>query len=361
MKLFSVIGLTAFLFAPIASADGYVGNAYGVEGRYQIFEFTEEGSPLYQISNSTNHIAWPSAIRLGPQTTVYASENISGKWQNIRRWVSIDGVHYSDTGSVFSANGSEPYGIGPATVNYDGSTWRMFYLIRGSAGSGTRVGLATSADGVAFTRSGTVFATGSEAPGGAAVSYACTDGSTSYLLIQAYSADLNTGPSLVVSATSPGGKYSLVGMALPPSSASGTITGSAGNNFARFTGAIRIGVPIVVNDGPAPYVPTEKSGTVVWLDRPLEKAYSGTAWGEITRSKADMSFIRKTANGSWEGAVTGYGVFPGVLSEYTNPINASSVTGPYIQGSGYFLKPYFNSGKYSTENPEPIRSDATCN
>lgn len=359
MNYLIAIALWALSFSPVYAA-GFVGNAYGVEGKYQIFEFTAAGHALRPVSG-TSEAAWPSAITIGTTTTVYGSELVSGVWSNIRRWTSVSGAAYTDTGAVFTAGAGEPYGIGPATVTYDGSLYRLFYLIRGSTGPGTSIGLATSTTGTSFTRVGVIYTAGTEAPGGLAVSYACTDDSTSYIVFHGYSTTLTSGTPYLISSTTPSGTYSSPQALLSPSAVGGTVTGTMGNAFASFTGTMTIGHPTVVNGTKSEvYIPTETIGSTVYFDRPLDASYSATADADFVKSKADVSFIQKLADGTWTGGVTGYGQFSSVTSEYTARITAPSVTGTWTIGSGYLLNPYFNSGEKSTENPEPIRTDSSC-
>lgn len=360
IRLFALMVLASLTIAGPAFASGYVGNAFGIEGRYQVFEFTDDGRPFRPISGA-HAVAWPSGIRVGEQIFVYGVENVSGKWDRVRLFSSSSGAAYQDQGVVFSADATEPHGIGPATVSYDGAVYRLYYLIRGAAGPGAKIGLATSLDGKTFVRQDTAYVAGTEAAGGLAVSYACSDEGQNYLLIHAYSSDLSTATSIVATAPTPDGPYSYAQTLLQPTNSAGTLTGSAGNAFAQFTGSLTVGRPIVVNDaGASVYVPVSIHGSTVYLDRPLEKRHIASSWADFVRNKIDMSFIRKDVDGGWSGAVTGYGAFDGVLSEYTSPLTAETVLGQWKLAPGYHLSPYFNSGRYSTENPEPIRETASC-
>lgn len=338
---------------------GYVGNAND-GSKYAIFEFTKDGDPLRPVSQgSLDGAAWASPIVDGSNTRVYGSVLASGVWGSIHRWSSIAGAPYVDDGAVLTANASEPYGIGPGALNFDGTTYRLFYLIRGAGGPGVEIALATSTDGLTFTRQGIVYTCGSEAPGGASLSFACTIGSASYLLIHAYAADLQTASSFIASAASPDGPYTFLCSAVEPSGVSGTATGSAGNNFISFTGnGFTEGVPVVIQASDIsaqPYIPKEISGNSMWLDRPLECSPNSAPIAQITRNKVDLSYISQLADGTFEGAVTGYGSLP-VLCEYTVKVIAPAITGPWTFAQDYLLKPYFGSGAFSTENPEPIIS-----
>lgn len=339
---------------------GYVGNAMGMEGRYQVFEFTDGGMPLKPVSGNLT-VAWPSGLVDGARKTVYAVEHSGGKWSHVRRWTSLDDGAYVGGEVVFPAGPSEPFGIGPATLTYDGQTYRLYYLIRGPNGPGQHIGLATSVDGTQFTRVGVVFSAGANAPGGVSVSYACSHDGESYLLLHGYSSDLQIANSILASAESPDGPYSFETVLFAPSLSNGVITGSAGNQFATFTGSMPLGVPIVVNDptGTIVYVPREIRGSIVYLDRPLVRTMNSVPWRDHLSLKADVSFIAYRDNG-WIGAVTGYGQFPGRTSEYTSPIRSIEPEGPWTTGHGFFLSPYFNSGMFSTENPEPFRSSDSC-
>ncbi len=358
---FSVLVTLSFSLG--VRAEGYVGNAYGNEGKYRIFEFTREGNPSRPITaEDVPDAAWPSAVRIGNGVHVFASVLRNGQWWAVRRWTSTGGADYVDEGPVLDADASEPYGIGPATVTYDGSIFRLYYLIREAGGTGQRIGLATSADGFAFSRRGVVYRAGPDAQGGLSVSYACSDDGKHYLFVHAYGSDLSTALSLFASSSSADGPFETRGPTIGNSDAFGIITGRAGDSYAQFTGVLVPGRAIVVQDGAAarPYIPREVAGSTVYLDRPLETSPSGAPFADILRNKADLNFAVKNVDGSWTGSVTGYGQFPGVLSEFTAPLIASGVAGPWRTKYGYFLSPDFASGLQSAENPEPIRGDASC-
>lgn len=335
---------------------GYVGNCFGDAGRYEVFEFSATGNPVRPVSGHRD-AAWPSAVQRGDIVEVFAAERVAGVWKTVHRWRSIAGAPYADAGVAFAAGPAEPHGIGPATVTFDGSTYRLFYAIRGIAGPSHAVGLATSEDGASFERRGVVFTPGAEAPGGVSVSYACSDGDDHYLFLHAYSADLSSATSILARGCSPDGPYAYHSTIMAPSGRRGTLSGVIGNCFAQFTGPMVVGSPIVVKGTRTePYIPVEIVGGTVYFDRPLDLTHGGDPWADFIAAKADISFVRKLADGTWTGAITGYEQFAGATSEYTSPISAESITGPWTVGKGYFLSPYFNSGRRSTENPEPIRS-----
>ena len=353
--------LATVLCSCAAFAEGYVANTYGVEGRYRVFEFTANGHPVRPVSGlSHSNVAWPSAVRIGNRVHVFASVQVGGKWSEIRRWTSVDGAAYVDDGAVFVAGVAEPHGVGPATVTYDGSVFRIYYLERGISGPGSAIGVARSGDGLSFVRAGTVYTAASSDGGGLSVSYACIDGGMTYLLLHSYSTDLSTASSVIASAQDPDGVFSRGGELLAKSDMHGTVTGQAGNSFAQFSGSLTEGRPIVVRDGNATsYIVKEIKGATVYFDRPLAQTYASAPFADFMRNKADISFVSKLED-KWIGAVTGYGQFPGLTSEYTSRLSAPEVSGPWVVDGGYFLSPYFNSGRYSTENPEPIRSSASC-
>ncbi|MDF1607992.1 hypothetical protein PZ897_07385 [Hoeflea sp. YIM 152468] len=356
-----IITLALLFWSWAALADGYVANTHGVEGRYRVFEFTKVGNPARSVSGATrNHVAWPSAIRVGNHVHVFASVLTAGKWSEIRRWTSTGGAAYVDDGAVLISGTAEPNGVGPATVTYDGSVFRIYYLERGVSGPGTSVGLAISSDGLSFTRAGTVYSATSADAGGVSVSYVCTDGDTTHLLLHSYSTDFATASSVIASAQAPDGMFVRGGELLSNSNMHGTISGQAGNSFAQFTGSLATGRVVVVYDGTvSPYIVAEVTAGTVYFDRPLTASYTNSPFADFIRNKADMSFVSKK-DGRWVGAVTGYGQFPSVLSEYTMPIEAGAITGPWVVKSGYFASPYFQSGKIATENPEPIRTTSAC-
>lgn len=361
---FALVLLLSLSCSPAALA-GYVGNTFGSEGKYKIFQFSKSGNPLRPISDdSFEGVAWPSAIKIDSATHVYASVRVDGKWQEIHRWTSVSGAPYVHHGAVLSANAAEQFGIGPATVTYDGAKVRIFYVKRAHAGPGATVDVAESTDsGATFVRKGTVYsASSTHAPGGVSVSYACTDGANHYLFLHGYASDIGTASSFVAAATAIDGRYSDVAQTVPNNGATGTFTGIAGNSFGVYSGSVLPKQALVFNDGikAEAYVAEEVIGTVVYLDRPLEKNYTNVPVASFISKKADLSFVRRLSSGKWVGAITGYGQFPGVTSEFTGHVSAPSLSGPWKVDGGYFLNPYFNSGELSTENPEPIRTSASC-
>lgn len=340
-----------------AIAEGYVGNTFGIEGKYRIFEFLPSGQPLKPVTNAETSRAWPSAIKFHGITRVFASEYSGAKWGSIKLYTSTGGV-YSETATVYIADRvSEQYGIGPSTVTYDGNKYRSYYLIRGPNGPGSSIGLAISSDGLTFKKVGVVFRSSSY---DLSLSYVCTNEKTTYLLLQRYNNDHTEAVSIIAASDNLNGPFSYVATVLRPNKSGGTITGSVGNAFASFTGDMRIGEPIVVNGQAVEYyIPKVVHGTTVYFDRPLDESVQATPYANIISRKPDLSFIRKM-DSKWVGAVTGYGQFPNITSEITVPVSAPSLSGPWQIGSGYFLNPYFESGKLTTENPEPIRIDHTC-
>lgn len=355
-----VIAATLLLTAASPATARYVANTFGVEGVYRIFEFDRHGHPVRPVSGSDLlGAAWPSAIKQGSVTYVYGSQLTSAGWKDIRRWRSVNGAAYMDDGVVFSSDGSEPYGIGPATVTYDGTTWRLFYLIRGMSGPGPSVALATSSNGTNFTRQGVIYTHAGDG-GGLSVSYACTDGTRSYLFLHAYDASLSSGDSILVQSSLPDGDYTYNGVILSPALNAGTISGSAGDRLGRFTGSMIEGQAIVIDAGdPEVYIVKNISGNTADLDLPLESSFADARFKSVNGAKVDLSFVQRDGD-AWRGAATGYGHFPGKVSEYTFPITSDSISGPWDVGSGFFINPHFGSGKDSAENPEPVRANSDC-
>lgn len=341
---------------------GFVANAYGSSGKYRVFEFTSAGNLVRPVTPmSALDSAWPAAVEHNGTRHVFVSELVNGTWARIRLYTSLAGGVYADAGVVFEAGSEEPHGVGPTDLTFDGTTWRLFYLIRGDAGPGRSIGLAISNDGVNFARQGVVYTAAREAPGGLSLSYACSEPGRHHLLIHAYSSDLVTASSFLATASSVSGPYTFSATTLTPSAAGGTITGLAGDSFAVFTGTIQPGRPIVVAGptGVAPYFVTEVVGSILYLNRPLEMNYREAAFADTFARKVDLSFIRKSGAG-WVGAATGYGSLHGLFAEYSGPVYAPSITGPWKHGKGHFLSPYFNEGRISTENPSPVRTNPSC-
>jgi hypothetical protein len=374
VKIHSVIALLVAGFAPAPSqaGDWYL-NGIGGTSPYQIWAYGDDGlplqaSPVISPGSGISHIAWPSAIKVGSTYKVFASAYISG-WTQVHLFTSTDGLSFTSQGSVFSANASEISGIGPTHVSYDPSAsepYTMYYLVRGAGGPGPKIDVATSVDGVTWTRQGTaVSASMSEETGGLSISYACRRADGEYVLLyHGYEEDLQNGTALVATSSSPLGPFTNKTVLMNWDDFESTLTGNAGENTGLVhSGAkVPIGIPlVVVGSTQEVIVAKRQDGTRLWFDRPLLANHSSTNLYSAARRKVDFSYLKEMPNGSWRAFATIYGPAVGVHAEYVTTASATALTGPWIfDGSGLRFTPWLSATQLSAENPTPLTSSDSC-
>jgi hypothetical protein len=103
----------------------------------------------------------PSVLKLAPNSYVmwYEGSNAGGqKHEQVGRATSADGLTWTkDAAPVLSHTGIngtfDKNGVGDPSVLFDGVTYRMWYAGRENAATKNKIGLATSTDGITWTRS----------------------------------------------------------------------------------------------------------------------------------------------------------------------------------------------------------------
>lgn len=351
----------------------FILNAY--EGtRYTLMRYEgREAVPVAPIVGAHNdggvvNVAWPSAFRFSDGAVrVYASRYYNNQWRDIAYWHAPAGsTTFSFGGIALAANGAEPYGICPAHIYYDATDtanpWKMVYLVRGASGPGNRIDLADSADGLTWTRRGQVFTASQpfEAAGVAPTWVTQqTDGSWA-MVYEAYQT-LNFTPGAVAVAATSSGPFINQRVIFPPNSTAHTISGGAPRtNTATVTGQVRLGEPHLLRNATSGAIqlvlPTRQEGTTLYFDDPLFDDFSANSeLAHIARNKVSPSYIRQAPDGSWTGAFTGYGQWPGVLTEYVFLGAAPTLDGPWeITQAPLPFPPWTAAGRLSTENPAPL-------
>lgn len=374
MRLFIAAAAACLLACSSVSATTWYLNATGPSAPYQIWALDDDGTPktvapVIAPPAGALHVAWPSAIQVGATIRVYASAYIGG-WNVVRLWTSSDGITFTDQGTVFAADTSEPYGVGPAHVTYDPSLatpWSLFYLVRSASGPGPSIAVATSADGITWARQGVVLtASLPEEAGGLSMTYACRRANGDYVMVyHGYSADHSKGVALIAEASSPTQPFTGKTIVKTFDGFTTTITGSAGENTGTVPSGVTVslGIPLLARAGGTKetIVAKRQDGTRVWFDRPLLNSYSAGELHSMARNKVDLSYIREMPDGTWTGIFTVYGPASGVLAEYTTEGAASSLTSPWsYTGTGLRFTPWLPATASSMENPVPLVSHASC-
>ena len=107
---------------------------------------------------------------------------------------------------------------------------------------------------------------------------------------------------------------------------------------------------------------TEVEGVRARFEPALEKEMeAGSRLDSIARRKLSPSVAWRGAAG-WAGIFTGYGAVPGRLLEYTFWVRADSASAfSFLTERASPAFPAERSElRHSTENPEPLREDASC-
>lgn len=372
----TVLAVATILF----SASSWAGEQFflnvccdaGGSGKYRIARFGADGiqnppTPVIHANNigaGISGVAWPSALKVGEEVWIYASRLGGSGWWDVGLWKSSDdGKTFSLYGAALTPDSSEPEGVGPAQVFYDGSSprpFKMIYLVRGSP-VGTKLRLADSVDGQAWTRVGDVL-TASEPfeATGVSPSWVMKLDSGEWALYYHGYETVDKAHAVVATAASIGDQFAAKSVIYSPDGRQNSISGGAKfTNFATVSGTVLLGQPHVLRatDGSAmePVVPIRQIGTVVYFDRPLMASYTNATLASVIKNKVDPSYIERQADGTYAGFFTGYGQYPGVLSEYTQRFLSPTALGPWTPAKdGFAFQPWSPASLLSTENPTAV-------
>lgn len=347
-------------------------NGNGTDNTYRIWQFADDGLPLTTPvvlpPPGYRHVAWPSAVRIGDARHVYASVYDGKKWGEIHLWQD-DGKGFDHRGARFVADPvAEPHGVGPAQLVYEPAEpepYALYYLVRGAAGPGQAIALATSKDGATWTRRGNVItATLPEEASGLTMSYACRASDGDFVLAYSgYFEGAAKAAALAVKGPREG-PFTDKTVIARPDGFQATVTTGPAENFGLFPDrvSVPIGMPLLIVDGDynETVVPIKQVGRTVFFDRPTFFAHPSASVFSMAASKIDPSFIEETPDG-WRGIFTVYGPAPGSFAEYTTEFSAPSPTGQWTpDGAGLRFTPWQNETLRSTENPTPLVRDASC-
>lgn len=364
--------LSLLAMSSLAHAEVFFLNGSGVSNKYNVMRFVDGvASPPAPIIGPVAgnagagivHVAWPSSFKLANgKTRVFASRHNGVRWTDVAYWDSADGVAFTLGGVALAQNTPEPHGIGPSQVYYvsgEAKPWHMLYVVRNAAQSGTVIALADSETGEAgtWTRVGTVLESSEPWEAfGVTPSWVIESEPGVWTLFYHGYRDAMYGPAAIAQSRSPKGPFTNKRPIVWPSQHALTITASRLANFGTVSGAVRIGEPYALRTSGSleVIVPVRQDGSTVWFERPLLGSYAGGEMRHILHNKIDPSYARKKHDGTWEGVFTGYGLWSGVLNEYTFRVAAPAVEGPWTVEAGLPFSPWLPEGLNSVENPTPV-------
>lgn len=376
--------LLAAACAPAAAPPDplYALNAQGEAGRYMIVEYEADGAPVgptplaHPDIAAAGHLAWPSYILDDGERRLFAFLFRDGRWDALGLWQEgAEGMLGFD-GVVFEAGEDEPHGIGPGHVGYlpgVDEPYHLYYLVRGPAGPGFEVRLATSSDGRTWTRHGTVYTARSPFEAyGLGPSHVCRTPQGEWLLLYQGFPDSahEFGLAMAAAADDPRGPFHnplvLAGhdgstvMALKPVAA-----GDVTLKLVETT-PLRPGSYVLVgsDERPEPVQVMEvRSGGELLLREPVQAGHAQPRLASALRRKVDVSQIGPTDDGSWIGYFTAFGQFDGVTSEYVYRMTAPDWQGPWTlssEGPQPWFFAQIPEGRFSMENPDRLSVDMEC-
>jgi predicted GH43/DUF377 family glycosyl hydrolase len=99
----------------------------------------------------------PYLIKVGSTYYLYAEDKADSPFRNIRLFTSTDFATWNDEGDILDIGASgawDDQDVSSPVVWREGSTWKMLYEGRKVSGQQGAVGLATSSDGISWTKDG---------------------------------------------------------------------------------------------------------------------------------------------------------------------------------------------------------------
>lgn len=344
----------------------------GGSGKYRIARFGADGlqnppTPVIHANNigaGISGVAWPSALKVGEEVWIYASRLGGSGWWDVGLWKSSDdGKTFSLYGATLTPDSTESAGVGPAQVFYDDSSprpFKMIYLVRGTP-VGTKLRLADSADGQTWARVGDVLTASEPFEAiGVSPSWVMKLDSGEWALYYHGYETFDKAHAVVATAASIGEQFTAKSVIYSPDGRQNPVSdGAKFTNFATVSGTVLLGQPHVLratdSSTTEPVVPIRQIGTVVYFDRPLMASYTSATLASVIKSKVDPSYVERLADGTYAGFFTGYGQYPGVLSEYTQRFVSPTALGPWTPAKdGFAFQPWSPASLLSTENPTAI-------
>ncbi|MCA1396396.1 hypothetical protein [Bradyrhizobium sp. BRP56] len=358
------------IFPGGAIARSWFLNGLGSSGIYHIWEFGDDGlvsslTPALSPPDGVLHLAWPSAIAPDAHTRRLYASAYTTDWFELRLWTSTNEGAWIPQGIAFQSDASEPGGIGPAQVVYEpgaAEPYMIYYLDRASK----QIKLATSVDGMTFTRHGAVITPSlPEEASGLSISYACRRANGEYVIFyHGYYNNTQNAVALVATADSPHGPFTKKTIIARPDGFASTLSAHRLNATATADVAVPLGIPLLVGGGTARQeanVAIKQDETTIWFERPFVFDHVSDRLVSVSRNKVELSYAQEQPDGSWRGVFSLYNPDPNVASEYTTEGSARSLTAPWSYArTGFRFKPWYRGGENSTENPTPLLSNDAC-
>ena len=374
---FFLVGLFALLATPVSATDIFYVNTKGTGGHYSISRFVDGVSnPVQPVvspdQDSTRDLAWPWAVRRAGTTHLYVSyyDRNQKRWGGVRLYRAPEGTtNFSDVGPVLRPTGDET-AITPSHTGYHDDRWHMFYSAVLGGRLAAEIRYATSQDGLSWSKHGVVLSSGaSYDAAGVAVDYVCQDSAGNWRLYYTALPSVHAASAAIGIAAKPDGPYSKQKIM----TADGLYTtlkysASVGIGFVTVNdpGKVRIGGTYILSDGTTqasvqPVRVIGKEGSIVYLDDSLQREYSaGARLDSTARHKISPSYVREGPDGHWSGVWTGFITDLRLAMEYTFNVTDDGMWRQDYSKRGLPLEPTHVQQLYSTENPEPVRTDMSC-
>lgn len=356
-------------------------NGHGASGVYQIYRTRDDGQPTdlaLVISPSgsgfdATHVFWPSGLRVGVETWVYATATDAGGVGSLGLWVS-NGGPFARHGQVLAPIGDEVE-IGNAVVVPDpadaDAPYKLWYATRYIGGRPREVRFATSINGRQWTRRGTVYAPshgGSE--GGLQISHVCrdTDGTWRLFYTATDTAAATTFRAYEARAALPVGPWTYHGMIASPGGVSRSVASALtlGTRYIPVSdvAGIEVGDVYVLGDNtPARQqrvvvVAINAKSKAVIVEDPVFVSGDGMKIRAARLNKVDPSFFWRDADGVGHFMLTAWGVFEGSASEYV--VEMVETPSGLVPDTRQRFKPFGPGHLLSYENPTFVRSGPGC-
>ncbi|KRP85966.1 hypothetical protein AOQ73_36425 [Bradyrhizobium pachyrhizi] len=238
----------------------------------------------------------------------------------------------------------------------------IYYLDRASK----QIKLATSADGMSFTRHGAVITPSlPEEEAGLSMSYACRRANGEYVIFyHGYYNDTKNAVALVATADRPQGPFTKKTIIARPDGFASTLSAKRLTATATVDVRVPLGIPLLVGGGTTKQeanVAIKQDERTIWFERPFVFNHVSDRLVSASRNKVELSYAQEQQDGSWRGVFTFYNADTGVTSEYTTEGSAQSLTAPWSYSrTGFRFKPWYPGGENSTENPTPLLKNDAC-
>ena len=359
------------------AADWYTNN-YGDDGRYVIgrFDSLSAGPAETVVAPSGTgfdavHVAWASAVVRDDTVLLFASGNDGQRWGGVGLWQAQGGDSFRRVGRVLAPAGDES-DIRMASVVWDAraSRFRMWYGATLEGALPTEIRYAESRDGQSWTRRGTVLQAGEPFDrAGLVPDWVCRADDVWHLFYTAYDSTERSVAAWATSA-SPEGPFTKRGVVFSNDGRGTRLSqgAAAGSRlvWVQDSAPISPNGAYVVSGGDQSSVQQVSirrvEGRGVEVRPALTRSIpAGGRLDSVARRKVSPSVLWRES-GMWHGIFTGYGAVPQLTMEFTFWVTGpdpKSLSFDYENRSPPF-RPLRTEDRFSTENPEPGRRNASC-